>query len=176
MGWTGLAQVLLEMPVGHLPGVSELRGGTYGISPAQAGCHGTLKSESILSLACLSAADVLMEWEVRLWDVAVRWRVAWSWNLTSRWALSCIKGGALLVRYPRCLFTDSRTILRPSLSPRGACWCGRGVGSADERGVGDIRPWARGRLWQLASITSSTGLWSWMDGAAWCVYLQISQK
>lgn len=163
------------MPVGNLPGVSELRGRAYGVSPTQASCHGSLKSEGVLPLACFSTADVLMEWEVGLWDVAVRWRVARSWNLSSGWALSSSEDAALLVSPPQRLFADSRAILRLGLSLRGARWWGRGAGSADQRGVGDVRPRARGRLWQLTSITRSTGLWGWIGRAAWCVSLQITQ-
>ncbi len=161
------------MPIRNLPGVSELRGGAYGVGPPQAGCHGSLKSEGVLPLACLSTADILMEREVGLWDVAVRRWVARSGNLTSGWRLTCREGAALLVSPPRGLRGDTRAILRLGLSFRGGCWCGRGL--ADQRGVGDVRPRARGRLWQLAPITRSAGLRGWMGRTAWCVHLQITQ-
>lgn len=71
-GGTRLAQLLQEMPVGNLPGVSELRGRAYGVGPAQAGCHGSLESERVPPVARLRAAAVLVEWEVGFRDVAVR--------------------------------------------------------------------------------------------------------
>lgn len=64
--WTRLAQMLPEMPVRDLPGMSELRGRAYGVGPSQAGCHGSLKRKGVLPLACLSTAGVLVEWEVGL--------------------------------------------------------------------------------------------------------------
>lgn len=164
------------MPIGNLPGVSELRGGAYGIGPTKACCHGSLKSKGVLLLARFATAAVLMEWEVGLWDVAVRRRVARSWYLTRGRALRGGEDVTLLVSPPQHLFTDSRVILRLGLSLRGAHWRGRGVGSRDQGGVRDVRPRARGRLWQLPSIARSAGLRGWSGRAAWCVHLQNTKN
>lgn len=64
--WTRLAQVLPKMPIGNLPGVSELRGRAYGIGPSQAGCYGSLEGEGLLPPTCLAAGKVLVEREVGL--------------------------------------------------------------------------------------------------------------
>lgn len=58
---THLTQVLSEMPVWNLPGVSELRSGADGVGPSQAGGYGRLKGEGVLTVTRLSAAEVLVE-------------------------------------------------------------------------------------------------------------------
>jgi len=53
----GLAHVLQEVSVGHLPGVSELGGRAYGVGAAQAGRYGRLERESVLPVPRLPSTD-----------------------------------------------------------------------------------------------------------------------
>lgn len=74
-GRARLAQVLFEMPVGNLPGVSELRGGADGVGSAQARGHGRFEGQGVLAVAAVHAG-VVVEVEVGLRDVAEGRRVA----------------------------------------------------------------------------------------------------